>query len=61
MAIRTGCEADGPKGEGPGRTRVRSSKALALGSRTLAVGLADPGTYLMEAGEGFDVVLVPVK
>ncbi len=43
------------------RQAAKSSKALALGSRTLAVGLANPETYLMEGGEGFDVVLVPVK
>ena len=42
------------------RRSAKTSRALALGSRTLATGLTQPTTYLMEATEGFDVMLVPV-
>ncbi len=43
------------------RRAAKTSRALALGSRTLAAGLKAPATFTMEASEGFDVVLVPVK
>ena len=42
------------------RRAAKTSRALALGSRTMATGLKSPETFTMEASEGFDVVLVPV-
>jgi hypothetical protein len=49
------------KAQGPFGLRRSAKTSRALDSRTLAVGLTQAGTFLMEATEGFDVVLVPVK
>lgn len=53
--------ADGG-GEGDGGGLVdaaEKAKDLALGTRTLAEGMKTSATFMLEADEGLDVVLVP--